>query len=400
MKRTIQRRIRPQLYMTGLVMLFCAALLSSLSSRATAPAIGITNFNSLTAGALLGSTPSPATASNVGSLGWDLTITVPGSNVSMSIQGNGANPGGASDLSIRMNRLTAGFSVQIISVKSNDGSAFQLKYAYLKLNIFSGSSADMTITGYKSGVAVTGATKTITGILTNPVWTQFDVSAIAAFGNVDEFRFTQAGTSSAVLSFEAVDEINIGAPVTLPLVLTDFSGLLSGSSVQLHWITAQEENTAYFEIQRGTDGADYTPVGKLAAAGNSSVALAYSYTDLLPAVMSPDYFYRLKMADLDGRFTYSPVLVIGASPGPLHLSVYPNPFHQQVTITLASPVTDKAVITVTDMAGHRVLEQVSPLQKGTNILPLSSLSQLGKGTYLFTIVTGQQKQTIELLKLE
>jgi hypothetical protein len=318
----------------------------------------------------------------------------------MSVQGNGANPGGASDLSIRMNSLTAGSGVQIISVKSDDGSTFNLQYAYLKLNLFSGSSADMTITGYRSGVAVTGATRTITGILTNPVWTQFDVSAIPAFGNIDEFQFTQAGTSSAVISFEVVDEINIAAAVPLPLTLTGFAGRLDGNNVQLEWTTASEENTSYFEVQRGTDGTYYTPVGRLPAAGASYLPVQYRYTDALPSPEAPFYFYRLKMADLDDRFTYSPVLKIGAPSGSFRLTVYPDPFRQQVMIIVESPVVDKAIVTVTDISGRRLVEQVSPLQKGSNVLPLSALSQLGKGAYLLTISTGRQKQTVELLKVE
>ncbi|HWK05532.1 MAG TPA: T9SS type A sorting domain-containing protein [Puia sp.] len=366
----------------------------------TAPTLGITTFNTQfsSTATLVSPSPSPQTAFNVGNAtpsGWDFTITAPTANVVIAAAAGGANPGGASDFYIRMTSQTSN-TLQNVGVKSNDGSAFGLQSVYVRLG--ANATANINITGYKSGVAVSGAVFMQTGVSNSTTWTKIDVSALTAFQNVDEFRLTQNVSTTAIINSYSVDQIDIAVP--LPLTLVDFSGLLSGNSAQLSWTTAREENTAYFEIQRGTDGINYAPVGKLPAAGNSSLALHYSYTDPLPAVTSPDYFYRLKMADLDGRFTYSPVLVINASPGSSGLSIYPNPFSQQVTVIIASPVTDKAAITVTDMAGRHVLEQVSPLQKGSNILPLSALSQLGKGLYLLTITTGQQKQTVELMKVE
>jgi Secretion system C-terminal sorting domain len=380
--------------------LLAALLLAGFSALATAPTIGITSFNSNFSAQtpLLGATPSPGTVDNPGSSGWDFTVASPGGDVSMSAADEGANPGGTSDFCIRMNRSTAGFFVQTITIKSDDGSAFSLKYVYLKINLFSGASADMTITGYKGGVAVSGATKTITGILTNPVWTQFDVSAIAAFGNVDEFVFTQAASSSAGISFEAIDQIDIASPVALPLTLTNFTGQLSGSNVLLNWTTASEENTSYFEIQRGTDGSVYAPLGQVSAAGNSTAARQYQYTDALPPVPAPAYFYRLKMADIDGNFTYSPVVAINPSVTSLALSATPNPFQQQITLTVNSPGPDYAVVTINDMGGRSLFTQSVPIQKGSNNVILRPISELQKGIYLLTISTKSKKQTIELLK--
>jgi hypothetical protein len=196
-------------------------LLSGRLSAQTAPVIGITTFNNAFSASmsLLGSTASPGTVLNVGSTGlmgtgWDMTITAPGGNVSMSAQTNGANPGGASDFCIRMNSLSAGIS-EIPAVKSDDASAFSLQYAYLKLNITAGAPANMTITGYLNGVAVSGAVMTVNGIATQ-TWTQVNVSTVTAFQNINEFRFTQAVTSSATITFEEVDQIDIAAAVILP----------------------------------------------------------------------------------------------------------------------------------------------------------------------------------------
>ena len=101
-----------------------------------------------------------------------------------------------------------------------------------------------------------------------------------------------------------------------------------------------ESNVKNFEIERSVDGSVFLPRGitdSKAIGGNSASILHYTYADILYPTSPFLLFYRLREADLDGRFTYSPVLTIGAPPGSLRLSVYPNPFRQQVTIVSAPP---------------------------------------------------------------
>ena len=92
----------------------------------------------------------------------------------------------------------------------------------------------------------------------------------------------------------------------LPLTLLDFSLNTSRNSVQLDWQTINEDNTAYFQIERSADGRDFQALDRVQAAGFSESELAYTYTDHIPVY--GDNFYRLKMVDLDGSYHYSPVL--------------------------------------------------------------------------------------------
>jgi hypothetical protein len=396
----------------SLFMRIIVALLFLLSAQrlaATAPVIGTTTFNNAfsATGNLLGLTANSGTVANVGNTGeatgilatgWDFTVTASG-NVSMSASAAGAAPGGATDYCIRLNSNTGGVSVQTVGVKSNDGSAYQLQSVYLKLNITLGAPAGATIIGYRSGVAVPGATLTVTGIPT-ATWTQFDVSANTAFYNVDEFRFTQASGGTATITFMAVDQITIAAPINLPLTLLDFSGQRTDNKVNLQWTTAREENTAGFEVQRGDNGAGFSTIGLVQAAGNSTQTLHYNYTDALPAASSPAYFYRLKMSDLDGQSTYSPVLKISVPSSGLSFSAYPNPFREQLAITMEAPEADKAQLTIRDMSGQQLMRQDLSIQKGANSFPLSAMVRLPAGLYLLNIATSHLQQTIRVLKIE
>jgi len=366
---------------------------------ATAPSLGTTNFNSLAQTSLTGgNVATPATVADAGSLGWDFIVNADGGMVSIASVGAGVS--GAADVCIRFNRATAGFFVTSTDIRSNDASSFKLNHVYLKVNLFTGTTADMTLTGYRNGVAVSGATKTITGITTNPTWTNFDVSGITAFNKVTEFRFTQAATSSAEISFAVIDEIDIAAPIPLPLTLDIFSGQRQDNSVLLSWTTLLEQNTAWFEIQRSTDATNYQPVGKLRAAGNSELPLHYAFIDNLPAPPAAQYFYRLKMADLDGRFTYSPIISIGLPAGAFDLTAYPNPLVSTTTLTASSNTPADGLLTVTDIQGRKILSRSVHLQKGTNKLPLSFFGAFGKGIYQLRLATHEKTGTIRLLKTD
>ncbi|MBN9379373.1 MAG: T9SS type A sorting domain-containing protein [Chitinophagaceae bacterium] len=367
--------------------------------HATTPSTGTTDFNSLTQSNLTGgNVPTPATVTNVGSLGWDFTATADGGMVSLSAAGAGVT--GPTDVCIRFNRATAGFFIISAGIRSNDASAFKLNHVYLKVNLFTGATADMTLTGYRNGVAVPGATKTITGITTNPTWTIFDVSGIPAFNNVTEFRFTQAGSSTAQISFAAIDDIDIASAVPLPLTFGVFSGQRQENTVILNWTTLMEQNTAYFEIQRSADVNNYTPVGKVPAAGNSTSPMRYVFNDDLPVPPAAQYYYRLKMVDLDGHFTYSPIVGVGGAVTSFGLNAFPNPLTSSTTLAASATAEEDAMLTVTDMLGKQVLIRPVHLQKGNNILPLTFFSGLAKGVYQLRLVTQHTTAAIRLLKTD
>jgi hypothetical protein len=389
------------------IILFFLFLLSAGRLAATAPVIGTTTFNNafFATGNLLGATASPGTVTDAGNTseptgilptGWDFTVTAPAATVTISATASGANPGGGADYCIRMNCTTGGVSVQTTAVKSNNASAFSLQSVYLKLNIIAGAPANMTITGYRSGVAVSGATATVNSIA-NQTWTLFDASSVSAFGNVDEFRFTQTGTS-ATISYEVVDQITIATAVALPLTLVDFGGRREDNTVRLQWSTASEQNTAFFEVQRGINGEDFTAAGRVEAAGNSTQTLHYVYTDLPPSTSSA-WLYRLKLADLDGRFTYSPVLKINNTAAGPAFAAYPNPFRQQLAITVETGEAGKAQMDIRDMNGKLLLRQDFLLQKGRNGFSLPFMERLGKGVYFLRLTTSQEQRTIRVLKL-
>jgi hypothetical protein len=75
---------------------------------------------------------------------------------------------------------------------------------------------------------------------------------------------------------------------------------------QLEWTTGLEDNFRSFVVERSADGTTYLAVGQVTAKGSYS---QYTFTDHSPldADMDRVFYYRLRMVNRDGSFSYSDV---------------------------------------------------------------------------------------------
>ena len=151
-------------------------------------------------------------------------------------------------------------------------------------------------------------------------------------------------------------QVTFSASVPTPITLEAFTATRTKSAVVLDWITAKEMNNKGFDIQRSTDGNNWTSIGfagSLAPAGNSDAKLYYSFTDASP-VMGKNY-YRLKQIDFDGIFDYSPVKQISFGKEGV-VTIYPNPAQNNIRIDGLSK-NDR--VRIYDPAGRMVFDHIA-----------------------------------------
>jgi len=157
--------------------------------------------------------------------------------------------------------------------------------------------------------------------------------------------------------------VNSDCSFLLPITLTTFSAKkYSDRASKLDWITASEINSDYFEIERSRDGDVWETIGKIAAAGNSQQELNYSFIDDQLAMTRSNnnmFYYRLKLADLDGTFKYSDVKGVNFSNEYTGIiRIYPNPTAEQINVDLGGTEQsdlEKTDISVYDMKGQKLL---------------------------------------------
>ncbi|MFP5041367.1 T9SS type A sorting domain-containing protein [Parasediminibacterium sp. JCM 36343] len=177
----------------------------------------------------------------------------------------------------------------------------------------------------------------------------------------------------------------------LPLKLISFSAKQSNNVVTLQWQTANEVNTQSFTIERSSDGKTFTTIGTVPANGSGNST--YSFTDITP-LQGMENFYRLKMIDKDGSFTYSKIVEVQLSINNYQLSITPNPakgnavLHFKQTVSLAS-------IAVYNSVGQRVLaKEIDGSTYSSYTLPIH---QLSAGTYTVTVHTKEADYNSKLV---
>ena len=113
---------------------------------------------------------------------------------------------------------------------------------------------------------------------------------------------------------------------------------------------------------------------------------------------------RILASDIsEGLFVLEPTWPLGiteSTPGILQTRVYPNPFSDQVSLSIQSATQEKAEVVLYDMQGRRWLTQPFRLQEGANTLDLENIDKLPDGLYRLSIVSEHSSVIKPLLKIK
>ena len=188
----------------------------------------------------------------------------------------------------------------------------------------------------------------------------------------------QTGPNFAVDFVDYTPTINGLANVTLPLTLLDFTAKADKQAAVLHWTTADERNLSHFEVEKSTDGKAWTKIGQVKAAHTEG----YVFTDDKAFSAATLVFYRLKMRNNDGTFTYSKVVNVERGKG-LFVSIFPNPVQNELNIDIHSEAK-KIDVEVFDILGRSIFKQNT---EGSNLLTINTL-KWQSGVYMLMVTDG------------
>ena len=187
----------------------------------------------------------------------------------------------------------------------------------------------------------------------------------------------------------SVCEINIAS--ISPVVLTNF-GIQRGrdNNVAITWQTEQEMNSSRFEIERSYSNNSFESVGTVSAAGFSATVKSYTFSDKSNDSHGVS-FYRIKMIDKDGSFTYTDAKSVKEAIVKAGMILFPNPCHGTARITVTNS-NEPMDIHVTDVSG-RLIRTIALGNGGT-----AEISNLQIGNY-FVRVNGRVSGSTDVKKL-
>lgn len=180
----------------------------------------------------------------------------------------------------------------------------------------------------------------------------------------------------------------------LPVELLDFQAKLVNDQAVLDWKTATEKASAYFEVQKSSDGLDFEPIARVDAAGNSSSERRYRLID--PSPEQGATYYRLKQVDLNGTFEFSPVRTVHRI-DKIRYEIFPNPADEVLQVRLQTQNSDVFVLRILDMQGRVVFEQ--SYEPGETLSVEIPIQALAPGHYNLHIQAGVNQITKSFEKI-
>lgn len=296
----------------------------------------------------------------------------------------------------KLGNVTGGVYVNNGALRSNSGvayldrnftitpSALLLKDSYSKvwvrlyarqneINTYNNAAGDATIGNYK----INKNTDNCSSTFINPGNAVLNVTDSGRYSS-DYFLTTSTTSFSSFYLYKG----GIGLPV--PLRLVSFSAALQNKNTQLTWVTANEINVSHFEIERSPDGIHFTGITTVLSQPGSADK-TYRFSDNTTSVGI--YYYRLKMFDRDGKFTYSFIIKIETG-NKYNISIVPNPAHNYFTISGAEAFTD---LLITDISG-RIIKQMKK-----NTINRYETAGLVKGVYLIKLMNDKEFTTLKIV---
>jgi extracellular elastinolytic metalloproteinase len=175
----------------------------------------------------------------------------------------------------------------------------------------------------------------------------------------------------------------------LPLTLLWFYTNQLGGQVALDWKTVSEMDVKDFTVEWSADAVTWTSLGNVNAQNLSNNSYNFMHSD---PVIGNNY-YRIKMNDIDGKFTYSPVRTVTLKEsGNPAVVLIPNPVNANAMLYISKEVKATSV-KVYNAAGSMIMQ----LAVGAGVQQVR-ISTTGLAPGIYTIETnGANRQITRMM---
>jgi hypothetical protein len=186
----------------------------------------------------------------------------------------------------------------------------------------------------------------------------------------------------------------------LPIRFLYINANTSGRNALVKWSVEEDGLISLYDIERSTDGQNFTRVSSRNANINTSAAQTYLFTDIDAASLTDNFiYYRIRMIERSGRAGYSPVVKIkfGEQKG-IIVKPLANPFDNTLAIRIVTDKKETARVALYDMTGRKVVERNIVVEAGTNSLLIAETAAIASGQYLLHVDIGNNRYTEKVIK--
>ena len=164
------------------------------------------------------------------------------------------------------------------------------------------------------------------------------------------------------------------------------------NSVSLKWSTADEVNNNRFEIERKSNGSDWTIIGVCDANGKRTGINNYSFTDKSKAGLEINY--RIKQVDNDGHSIYTAVVVVRQNG--LKAEAKISSSNKIINIEFNQEINSGMTVKLFNLNGSLASNQC--MVHGSKKMTIN-VSNLNKGIYVVQVTDNQNFQEVKKVSI-
>jgi hypothetical protein len=197
---------------------------------------------------------------------------------------------------------------------------------------------------------------------------------------MSEFTVQEMAVTAAAFAFFS-SVVN----VALPVKLSAFDAKAENCMVRLTWTTSQELDAAYFVIERSGDGRNFSQIGTMKAAGQSSQFIDYEFIDQQPGHQN---YYRLRQVDFDQKTEVSSIRFAAGKCKPAFTLTYEDQHLFRLNIKAVDENRHCCMTgSIYNVAGTRMFS----FKVNSNNATYFDCATLVSGIYILKVYDGQQE---------
>jgi len=217
--------------------------------------------------------------------------------------------------------------------------------------------------------------------------TIFPVNGHDAWSQTYNLSFKENGYN--VYEWMLTNKRNVEA---LPVTGFTFSAIKASQNTSLlKWSTLSETANLGFAVEKSINGVNYTQVTFINSSSINGSGAVYQFIDQQP--QRGKNYYRIKQIDLDGRFTYSTIIVLHKSDLRTNTFIAPNPVHNETTVYFGEE--GSKTLQLINLNGNILrTDKIGPSINRYTI----KLDKLSPGLYLLRLQTTNGTTTYKIIK--
>ena len=179
--------------------------------------------------------------------------------------------------------------------------------------------------------------------------------------------------------------------IPLPVELIGFKGQCKEDRALLSWEVAAETDIRHYEIERSEDAQYWIVVGSERSNPSTDLNNKRYTHHSWENITGKTNYYRLKIVELNGTATYSPIINVRCAAEP-RIKVFPNPvYNDQFVLHLEQGSNEELTIQVSNSLGHLVLQRQWETKKGVQEILIPTVDW-PTGVYTVNIISPTWKR--------